>query len=378
MLTALFLGFLIEITSSLFSSSISLMQVDLFFSTPPNIPAESFEFYGVALADVAQAIVMKKPQLIEDADKMFSRLQQTKITRLATDYDSAMSSDREKDFALERGLCALLLGDLDKCRLWLGLDSATSPYRDSSVVEFVIENSTEENDEDFIPGLCRLLEAWLMEVVFPRFRNTEGIQFRLGDYYDDPTVLKYLERLEVGGMPPLAAAAAIVRIGAEATAVLDSVKTSAIQALKKVFPLDTREGRVGRNEQFAEDEFFSPSVKEGDQKSSDFDNSGLVDDTSPKKIVEELKDQVLMTERIKDVTVKIMSAGVAIGVLTLTFLKYVSATNRVLFPPEETRTGLTTEVVNLGTISLSISLSLTDRRTHFHAPICVAAILDVP
>lgn len=339
--------------------------MDLFFSTPPNIPAESFEFYGVALAYVAQAVVMKKPQLIQDADKMFLQLQQTKITRLATDYDSAMRSDREKDFALERGLCALLLGDLDKCRSWLGLDSATSPYRDSSVVEFVIENSTEENDEDFIPGLCRLLEAWLMEVVFPRFRNTEGVQFRLGDYYDDPTVLKYLERLEVGGMPPLAAAAAIVRIGAEATAVLDSVKTSAIQALKKVFPLDTEEGRVGRNEQFAEDEFFSSSEKEGDQKSSGFDNSGLVDDASPKKIVEELEDQVLMTERIKDMTVKIMSAGVAIGVLTLSFLKYVSDTNRVSIPLEEARTALTTEV-NLGTLSLSH----TRARAHTHTFSC--------
>ena len=38
---------------------------------------------------------------------------------------------------------------------------------------------------------------------------------------------------------PLAAAAAIVRIGAEATAVLDHVKTCAIHALQKVFPLQS-------------------------------------------------------------------------------------------------------------------------------------------
>ncbi|KAL2892816.1 Protein ACCUMULATION AND REPLICATION OF CHLOROPLASTS 6 chloroplastic [Bienertia sinuspersici] len=36
-------------------------QVDLFTATPKNIPAESFEAYGVALALVAQAVMGKKP-----------------------------------------------------------------------------------------------------------------------------------------------------------------------------------------------------------------------------------------------------------------------------------------------------------------------------
>ncbi|KAL9395583.1 hypothetical protein Peur_009836 [Populus x canadensis] len=148
-------------------------QVDLFVTTPSNIPAQNFEVYGVALAPViAKAFVGKKPHLILDADNLFGQLQQIK-----------------------------------------------------------------DDDDNDLPGLCKLLETWLMGVLFPRFRDTKDIEFKLGDYYDDPIVLRYLERQEGGGRSPLAAAAAIVRIGAEATAVIDHVKASAIQALQKVFPL---------------------------------------------------------------------------------------------------------------------------------------------
>lgn len=218
-------------------------KVDLFAATPSNIPAESFEVYGVALALVAQAFVGKKPHLIQDADNLFQQLQQTRVIAL----QSSMSvypprENRETDFALERGLCSLLVGEVDDCRSWLGLDNENSPYRDPSIVTFVTEHSNDDKENDLLPGLCKLLETWLMEVVFPRFRETQDINFKLGDYYDDPTVLRYLERLEGVSSSPLAVAAAIVRIGAGATAVLDSVKDNTIQALQKVFPQKHAEG----------------------------------------------------------------------------------------------------------------------------------------
>lgn len=175
----------------------------------------------MALALVARAFVGKKPHLIKDADNLFQQLQQTKVTSLGSGFDVyTPQENREMDFALERGLCSLLVGELDDCRSWLGLDNDSSPFRDPSIVEFVLEHSRDDDDTD-LPGLCKLLETWLMEVVFPRFRDTKDLWFRLGDYYDDPTVLRYLERLDGGNGSPLAAAAAIVRIGAEATAVLD-------------------------------------------------------------------------------------------------------------------------------------------------------------
>ncbi|KAI8539051.1 hypothetical protein RHMOL_Rhmol09G0151200 [Rhododendron molle] len=66
----------------------------------------------------------------------------------------------------------------------------------------MIAAEQDDKDSDFLPRLCKLLETWLMEVVFPRFRDTNNITFKLGDYYDDPTVLRYLESLDgVGGSP---------------------------------------------------------------------------------------------------------------------------------------------------------------------------------
>ncbi|KAL9358616.1 hypothetical protein Peur_046739 [Populus x canadensis] len=212
-------------------------QVDLFVTTPSNIPAQNFEVYGGALAPVAKAFVGKKPHLIPDADNLFGQLQQIKVTNqgsLVSVFNS--TENHEIDFALESGLCSLLVGELDECRKWLGLDSDHSPYRNPPIFDFIMENLKDDDDND-LPGFCKLLETWLMGVLFPRFRDTKDIEFKLGDYYDDPTVLRYLERQEGGGRSPLAAAAAIVRIGAEATAVIDHVKASAIQALQKVFQL---------------------------------------------------------------------------------------------------------------------------------------------
>ncbi|KAJ6938438.1 hypothetical protein NC651_004999 [Populus alba x Populus x berolinensis] len=207
-----------------------LLEVDLFVTTPSNIPAQSFKVYGVALAPVAKAFVGKKPHLSPDADNLFGQLQKIKVTNqgsLVSVFNS--TENHEIDFALERGLCSLLVGELDECRKWLGLDSDNSPYRNPPIFDLSMENSKDDDGND-LPGLCKLLETWLMEVLFPRFRDTKVIEFKLGDYYDDPAVLRYLERQE-------GAAAAIVRIGAEAPAVIDHVKASAVQALQKVFPL---------------------------------------------------------------------------------------------------------------------------------------------
>ncbi|KAL4187704.1 hypothetical protein AMTRI_Chr09g40300 [Amborella trichopoda] len=314
-------------------------QVDLFASTPGNIPAESFEVYGVALALVAQAFVGKKPHLIQEANNLFRQLQQTKITvPLESLGDQAGPTDRMIDFALERGLCSLLVGELDDCRSWLGLDSEESSYRDPSVVEFVITNSMGSKDDDLLPGLCKLLESWLMEVVFPRFRDTRSIQFKLGDYYDDPIVLSYLEGLEKGGGSPLAAAAAIVRIGQGATAALDNVKTSAMQALKKVFPLGNRDERKRERDDV-------PTVYELEEKVSmdeiDQGSSGaLAEDIAATTSDEYGETQEIMADSIKEVGIKVMCAGVVVGLAVIVGLKLVPARWGSLFSGKETPSAL--------------------------------------
>ncbi|XWS24442.1 hypothetical protein CRYUN_Cryun28dG0102600 [Craigia yunnanensis] len=325
-------------------------QVDLFAATPSNIPAESFEVYGVALALVAQAFLSKKPHLIRDADNLFQQLQQTKVTTLGNPVSLyTPMENREIDFALERGLCSLLVGELDECRSWLGLDSDSSPYRNPSIVDFVLENSKDDDDRD-LPGLCQLLEAWLMEVVFPRFRDTKDIPFKLGDYYDDPTVLRYLERLEGVGGSPLAAAAAIVRIGAEATAVLDHVKASAIQALQKVFPLRRSEESVRHQLDGESNSFFPVFENEETLEKPDQEDSAILAEIPGISSLEEMYEEKTITDRIKDASVKIMSAGVVIGLMTLVGLKFLPSRSSSSVIGKEISPAIASNVINIGSV----------------------------
>lgn len=324
-------------------------KVDLFAATPRNIPAESFEAYNVALALVSQAFLSKKPHLIQDADNLFQQLQQTRITASGSSLSAYGTRDnREIDFALERGLCSLLVGEVDECRAWLGLDDEESPYRDQSIINFVIEHSNDDKEDDLLPGLCKLLETWLMEVVFPRFRETQCVIFKLGDYYDDPTVLRYLEKLEGQGHSPLAAAAAIARIGAEATAVLDSVKDSAIQALQRVFPLGSGEKNI-RLYQKDDIKSYELPVASGETGTDlDQDDSyrfGVPEMTSP----DGLQQQEIITNQIKDATIKIMCAGAAVGLTTLVALKFLSyRTGSSNLRRDLGTTAMASDVINVG------------------------------
>ncbi|CAA6656375.1 unnamed protein product [Spirodela intermedia] len=206
-----------------FSCMTAAEQVDLYLDRPSNVAVEGFEVYMAALAFVAQAFVCKRPELIKTADSLFLELQEAKVAALGAASDYAAKADLETEFALGRGLCSLLVG--------------TFHCRSQAVVDFIMEHSNEDEDGNLLLGLCTLLEHWLMQVVFPRFRETQNVWSRIGDYFDDPNVLEHLQMLEGGGGSPLAAAAAIARMGARATAALDSVKSNAIQALWRVFPV---------------------------------------------------------------------------------------------------------------------------------------------
>jgi hypothetical protein len=327
------------------------LKVELFVATPSNIPAESFEAYGVALALVAQAFVGKKLHLIQDADNLFHQLQQTKVTNMRNApsvYTPMEMEKREVDFALERGLCALLVGELDRCRSWLGLDSDSSPYRNPAIIDFIMENAKGDEDSD-LPGLCKLLETWLMEVVFPRFRDTKDISFKLGDYYDDPTVLRYLERLEGAGRSPLAAAAAIAKIGAEATAVIGHVQASAIKALKRVFPVGSKD-KILTHQENGEKDHSSLSENEDPLILSDHDTSVDVE-VSGIKNTAEINDGKSITDEIKNASVNIMCAGVVIGLITLAGLKFLPARNGSPILRKMSDSTMVSNTINLGMIS---------------------------
>ncbi|KAM3296422.1 hypothetical protein ACQJBY_038646 [Aegilops geniculata] len=276
----------------------SAEQMDFFSKTPNSIPPEWFEIYSVALANVAQAIVSKRPELIMMADDLFEQLQKFNI-------GSQYAYDNEMDLALERALCSLLVGDISNCRIWLAIDNESSAHRDPKIVEFIVNNSTiDQQENDLLPGLCKLLETWLVSEVFPRSRDTRGMQFTLGDYYDDPKVLSYLEMMEGGGASHLAAAAAIAKLGAQATAALGTVKSSAVQAFNKIFPL----------------------IEQLDRSAMENPNDGLEESVS------KFDQKNIMGFDIHDsksAALKIVSASALFALLTVLGLKYLPR-NKVL------------------------------------------------
>lgn len=355
-----------EFMNEAFSHMTAAEQVDLFAATPNSIPAESFEIYMVALAHIAEGFVGKRPHLIQEADALFLQLQQTDGTsiEIVSDFSAA---EQELDFALERGMCSLLLGELDDCRAWLGLDNEKSPYRDPSIIDFILANLDEAEEDMVLPGLCKLLESWLTEIVFPRFKDTRGLKFKLRDYYDDSTVLSYLERLEKGRGSPLAAAAAIVRIGAGAGAALDNVKASAIQTLKKVFPLGN--GRGGKEvrshnsptistEAQSTADLLHKDYPKGDIYKQPILSNGDVSNLSDASVEiakpttvswcensELIGDEelFLLSEKIGSFGVKIVCAGVVVGVLAIAGLRYLpvqySSTKTLKEVPSSTTIG---------------------------------------
>lgn len=251
----------------------------------------------MVLAYVAQGVAFRKPHRITRADTLLSQLQ-----------DPNVGPSDEIEFSLERGMCALLMGDLEKCHQWLGLDTDSSPHRDQEVVNFVMDiSSSHSNGEDgvvdLLPGLCKLLETWLVQVVFPRSRDTQEVDFRLRDYYDDPVVLRFLESTGGGSGSHLTAVAlAAVAVGATA------VKSGTLTAFQKVFP--------GIMKQFDGTSGETKNIDGGQEINSE-ESKGLVAKYFDLGIY------------MKDTTIMLTSAGLAVFVLAVLGLRFFSGKRRV-------------------------------------------------
>jgi hypothetical protein len=319
-----------QLIKEAFSLMTAAEQVAFFTATPSNIPADSSEVYAAALAHVAEGFVAKNPRLIQEADALFLQLQQADPSVA----DSEMSSS-QLEYALERGICALLLGEVGECRAWLGLEDEKSPFRDPSVVNFVYSYSEEGEETDSLPGLCKLLEGWLTEMVFPRFRDTESLRVKLNDYFDEPSVLSYLEGLEKGSGSHMAA---IVRIGAGAGAAFNNVKAT----LKKVFP-------IGRNTEssLTSDDLESPvelsrrdfQGMDGDIRAPSSNGVATVyegenwesseEDDSDGVSIKDKKSPDSGSGRLGLRILQIVSSGLVFGALVVAGLRYLPAQPRM-------------------------------------------------
>lgn len=145
----------------------------------------------------------------------------------------------------------------------------------------------------------------------------------------------------------MAAAAAIVKIGAEATAVLDSVKVSAIKALQKVFLLRKVDGSVkhGEDGQINSSVMVLESEETGRQDQDDSTNKlDIVEENNN----DERSEQEMVAHRIKDASMKIMCASVVVGLLTLAGLKYFPFRKGSSILRNEASSAMASDVIKVG------------------------------
>lgn len=157
-------------------------QMDLLLSIPRGMPQWRYLEYQLALAFLCVAFLHKKPNLVEDAENIFLQLQKDVA---ASDF--IQSTVVLFEFSFELSLCALVTGALNESKFWLGL-------ADSGLVNQYLGLSFDQvkKNKKVVCGICLLLERWVTEFVYPNFRETKNVTFRLKNYYD-PTVIQRLK-----------------------------------------------------------------------------------------------------------------------------------------------------------------------------------------
>ncbi|MGP0129101.1 MAG: IMS domain-containing protein [cyanobacterium endosymbiont of Rhopalodia musculus] len=95
--------------------------------------------------------------------------------------------EKLQDVSLEKGICALLLGETREAIL------ALEQCEDEEVLTFVREQS--QGAPDLLPGLCLYGQYWLHTEVFSHFRDFKKRTDSLEDYFADQAVQTYLEQL---------------------------------------------------------------------------------------------------------------------------------------------------------------------------------------
>ena len=142
-------------------------QEDIFFSGIHHRSAVAAYLRVYSL--IARGFAGKQPALIVEAKSILDGL------------------DKLQDVSLEKGICALLLGETQEATL------ALERCEDEQVLTFVKQKS--QGAPDLLPGLCLYGEHWLHTEVFSHFRDFKKRNDSLEDYFADQAVQIYLEQL---------------------------------------------------------------------------------------------------------------------------------------------------------------------------------------
>lgn len=120
---------------------------------------------------MARGFIEKKPTFIVEAKGILDGL------------------EKLQDVSLEKGICALLLGETQEAIL------ALEQCEDEEVLTFIRQQS--RGAPDILPGLCSYGQYWLHTEVFSHFRDFKQRTDSLEDYFADQAVQIYLEQISL-------------------------------------------------------------------------------------------------------------------------------------------------------------------------------------
>ena len=129
--------------------------------------------YLAVYALIARGYVENRPALIRRARGYLVRLAQ------------------RHDVNLEQAICALLLGQPEEATRLLDRS------KDTETIANIQQEADRSGggDTDLLLGLCRYIESWLQQEVFPEYRDLDTSRASLRNYFDNPQVQQYLDEM---------------------------------------------------------------------------------------------------------------------------------------------------------------------------------------
>ena len=182
------------------NQALSLMtaeeQIRLFEGIPVDIEPEPSELYDASLAYMAQGFIERRPGLVERGARL--------LDQIACEHEGGPRAvARTIEVAMERGTCALLLGDSEEA-LSLLLDEWRA---DPEIKEYIyskpdVQAIRNPRDRDFY-GVCKLVEEWIEIKLLPMYRDTANKSPSLKKWFRSAGVSSYLKLRQLASVESL-------------------------------------------------------------------------------------------------------------------------------------------------------------------------------
>lgn len=160
-------------------------QIRLYESMPETVDVTPAEMYDASLAYIAQGFLKRKPSLVQRGARLLDEL-------VGEEGSGPRAVARTLELAVERGACALLLGDTKEA-LSLMLDERRA---DPDIKNYIYSKSDvkairDPYDRDTY-GVCKLVEEWIEIKLFSLYRNTANRDPSLKDWFKSTSVAGFM------------------------------------------------------------------------------------------------------------------------------------------------------------------------------------------